>query len=134
MAGLKPLPIVWQRLVRQGATCERCASTQHQVLDALAQLTPLLRPLGCEPVLEVRALEPMAFEADPSASNRIWIAGRPMEFWLGARSGSSPCCSVCGDLPCRTLEFEGRSFETVPRDLVVKAALAAARTIGVAKA
>jgi hypothetical protein len=56
-----------------------------------------------------------------------------MESWLGARAGSSPRCSVCVDLPCRTLELEGRSFETVTRGLVVKAALAAARTIGVAK-
>jgi Domain of unknown function (DUF2703) len=125
-ADMKTLPILWQRLVKAGETCERCGSTHQQILGALAQLEPALQPLGIQPVLQTVVLDETAFRADPSASNRIWIAGKPMEDWLGARAGSSPCCSVCGDLPCRTLEVDGQSFEAVPQDLVLKAALIAA--------
>jgi len=125
-ADMKTLPIVWQRLVKEGATCERCGSTHQQLLAALGRLEPALLPLGIRPVLQTETLDESTFRADPSASNRIWIAGKPMEHWLGARAGSSPCCSVCGDLPCRTLEVDGRSFEAIPQDLVVKAGLIAA--------
>jgi hypothetical protein len=123
---MKTLPIVWQRLVKAGTTCERCGSTHQQILGALARLEPALQPLGLQPVLHTVMLDESTFRADPSASNRIWIGGKPMEDWLGASAGSSPCCSVCGDLPCRTLEVDGHSFEAVPQDLVVKAAMIAA--------
>ncbi len=123
---MKPLPITWKRLVKEGETCKRCGSTYEQAVGALAKLEAALRPLGIQPVLEVLALDEPAFKAEPSESNRIWIAGKPMEEWLGASVGKSPCCSVCGDLPCRTLEVGGNTFETIPEDLIVKAALIAA--------
>jgi len=126
---MTPLTIVWQRLVKEGATCDRCGSTHEQILGALTQLEAALRPPGIRPVLQTLVLDEPSFRADPSASNRIWIAGKPMEDWLGASAGSSPCCSVCGDLPCRTLEVDGHSFESVPQDLVVKSALIAAATM-----
>lgn len=93
---------------------------------ALRKLTEALRPLGIEPVLEVRAIGEKAFRADPSESNRIWVAGRPMEEWLRARVGSSPCCSVCGGSECRTVQVEGITFEAIPEKLLLKAALTAA--------
>jgi hypothetical protein len=123
---MKPLPIVWQRLVREGATCPRCESTQHNVTAALAQLRTALRPLGIEPVLDTQALDDAAFRANPSASNCIWIGGQPMEHWLNARHGSSPCCDVCGDLPCRTMEVDGTTYEAIPAELIVRAGVVAA--------
>jgi hypothetical protein len=123
---MKRLPITWKRLVKEGETCKRCGSTYEQAVSALAKLETSLRPLGIQPVLETLALDERAFRAEPSESNRIWIAGKPIEEWLGASVGKSPCCSVCGDLPCRTLETGGNTFETIPADLIVKAALIAA--------
>lgn len=38
----------------------------------------------------------------------------------------SRCCSVCGDNDCRTLDFKGRRYQTVPRELLVRAGLMAA--------
>ena len=66
------------------------------------------------------------FERDPSASNRIWIAGKPMEEWLEGNVGSSRCCSVCGESECRTIEVSGTTFEAIPERLILKAALLAA--------
>jgi hypothetical protein len=117
---------MWQRLVSSdGRTCDRCNATYREMQHAVSKLKEALRPLGIEPTLEIREIDEKSFEANPSESNRIWIAGRPMEEWLGARVGSSRCCSVCGESECRTVEVEGTTFETIPETLFLRAALIA---------
>ena len=123
---MKALPILWKRLVNDGETCDRCGSTQRNVASAVARLEAALQPLGIQPLLETQAIDDATFRADPSESNRIWIAGKPLEEWLGASVGASACCSVCGDLPCRTVEVDGATFEAIPEDLIVRAAMIAA--------
>ena len=124
---MKPLPILWKRLVSpEGKTCDRCNATYQEMQRAIEKLNQSLRPLGIEPSLEIREIDEESFKADPSESNRIWIAGRPMEEWLGANVGTSRCCSVCGTSECRTVEVEGTTFETIPEKLFLKAALVAA--------
>ena len=124
---MKPLPILWKRLVSpQGKTCDRCSATYQEMQRAIEKLNQSLRPLGIEPSLEITEIDEKSFKADPSESNRIWIAGRPMEEWLGASVGRSRCCSVCGTSDCRTVEVEGTTFETIPEKLFLKAALVAA--------
>ena len=123
---MKSLPIVWQRLVSSdGKTCDRCHATYQEMQQAVSKLNEALRPLSIEPTLEIREIDPKRFEANPSESNRIWIAGRPMEEWLGAKVGSSRRCSVCSDSECRTVELEGTTFETIPERLFLRAALIA---------
>lgn len=132
---MKPLPIRWQRLVGpEGTTCDRCGGTYDEMLRAMDSLRASLVPLGIEPVIESVAMDEAAFRADPSQSNRIWIAGRPMEEWLDARVGSSPCCSVCGDAECRTLSVAGITHETIPQELFLEAACRAASTLLVEEA
>ena len=126
---MKPLLIRWQRLVSDGETCQRCGSTERNLGEAVDQLRAALQPLGIAPVLETEALDDAAFRAQPSESNRIWIAGRPLEAWLGASVGASPCCSVCGDLPCRTVEVDGARYEAVPTELIVRAGMVAAASL-----
>lgn len=120
------LPIVWQRLVSaDGKTCNRCDATHQAIERAVRTLKEALRPLGIEPSLETREIGEQAFKANPSESNRIWIAGKPMEEWIGASVGSSRCCSVCGDSECRTVEVGAVMFEAIPDKLLLKAALIA---------
>ncbi len=124
---MKSLPIVWQRLVDPGGqTCDRCGATYEGLQQAVAKLEEVLRPLGIEPTLETREMDRDSFKADPSQSNRVWIAGKPIEEWLSARVASSPCCSVCGDSECRTIELGNDVFEAIPSELILKAALIAA--------
>jgi uncharacterized protein DUF2703 len=124
---MRQLPIIWQRLVSaDGRTCLRCDATHQHLRTAVAKLKDVLKPLDIEPVLEVREIDDRSFKSKPEESNRIWIAGRPMEEWLGAAIGSSRCCSVCGDAPCRTMEVEGAVFEDIPEAVILKAALIAA--------
>lgn len=123
---MKPMPIVWKRLVKNGETCTRCGETYRELEGAVAKLGTALRPLGIEPVLETQEIDEDAFKATPSESNRVWIAGKSAEDWLGADVGMSRCCSVCGDSDCRTLEVGGRTYETIPEELFIKAGLMAA--------
>jgi hypothetical protein len=123
---MRPLRIVWQRLVTsRGATCDRCGRTLAALQRAVTKLKDVLRPLDVEPVLETVELTQESFNRDPSASNRIWIAGRPLEEWLDARAGTSRCCSVCGEAECRTVEIGKVVFEAVSECLILKAALLA---------
>jgi hypothetical protein len=123
------LPVVWQRLLVAGETCPRCSDTQASVEAAVATLTEVLRPLHLTPTLRTVALDLGTFEQDPAESNRIWIAGRPIEEWLGARVASSACCAVCGDQPCRTVELGEGTYEAIPEALVVRAGLVAAASL-----
>lgn len=123
---MKTLPIVWQRLVNdQGKTCPRCQGTGDAVRRAVERLRAVLEPLGVQPVLECRELDQQAFLEQPSESNRIWIDGQPLEAWLEGQTGGNRCCDLCGDQDCRTLEFEGRSYEVIPEELLVRAGLKA---------
>ena len=123
---MRSLQIVWKRLVTpDGQTCVRCAATQREVQQAVAILGESLRPLGIQPQLEITEIDEASFRTDPAESNRIWIAGKPMEEWLQGRVGSSRCCSVCGGSECRTVEVGGATFEAIPERLILKAALIA---------
>lgn len=127
---MKLLPIVWKRLVsREGKTCDRCGATHQEIQRAVSKLKEVLRPLGIEPTLETRVIDTDSFKANPSESNRVWIAGKPMEEWLGANVGSSRCCSVCGESDCRTVEVSGTVFEAIPEKLFIRAGLAAAASL-----
>ena len=120
------MPIVWKRLVKGGETCTRCGNTGRELEAAVARLDTSLRPLGIEPVFSTQEIDEDAFKANPSESNRVWIAGKSVEDWLGAKVGMSRCCSVCGDSDCRTLEVGGRTYETIPEEQFIKAGLMAA--------
>jgi len=124
MAG-KVLEIKWERLLVEGGTCPRCSETEEELEKAAVSLRELLRPLGVEVVLKKEGITKEAFEADPLRSNTIFINGRPIEEYLGAKVGQSPCCDVCGPTDCRTLEVGGVTYEAVPAALIVKAALMA---------
>jgi len=96
------------------------------MLRAVSKLEQVLKPLGIEPTLETRAIDQESFKANPSESNRVWIAGKSMETWLGAAVGSSRCCSVCGESECRTVKVGESEFESIPEALLLRAALVAA--------
>lgn len=126
----RALTIHWQRLVSsEGRTCPRCDATGDDVQRAVAILEQALPPLGIQPELHIAEIELSVFRANPSESNRITIADRTIEEWLGGQTGGSRCCSVCGDSECRTVEVGGVSFEAIPARLILQAALLASAAL-----
>ena len=124
---MQTLVIVWQRLLSlQGQTCDRCAATESALQQAVETLQQVLAPLQMQVEFHRQAMTLAQFNQDPGASNRIWIAEQPLEAWLGASTGTSPCCSVCGDAACRTLECGNQSYDAIPPQLIIKAGLLAA--------
>jgi hypothetical protein len=122
----KHLRIKWRRLVEKGKTCPRCGSTEQELTKAIKILKKKLSPSGITVILAKEKLNLESFSERPSESNRIWINGRPMEYWLNADVGQSSCCSVCGDAECRTVKIGSKRYERIPSALTVKAGLLAA--------
>jgi hypothetical protein len=121
------LAIRWQRLVDTGGgTCDRCGETERSVDEAHRLLAAALQPLGIRVGLAKTQISPEQFKHDPGESNRIWIAEQPLETILGAKTGLSRCSGCCGDSACRTITVVGRTYETVPPELIVRAGLKAA--------
>ena len=136
---MKVLKIEWQRLVdEKGQTCQRCGSTEKEVQKAFQNLKQSFIPLGMEVVLEEKALDAATCAKNISQSNRIWIGGRPLEEWLNAQVGQSPCETCCAelgsDVECRTLKVEGEVYEVIPADLIVRASLLAVADLTKTKA
>ncbi len=123
---MKTLQISWQRLVdEQGETCERCGTTETAVEDAMQLLKQSVKGLGVDVVLEKSIIDNSAFKENPLESNRIWIGDKSLEDWLSATTSVSQCGTACGDSNCRTMVVDGKSFEAIPSELIVKAGLLA---------
>ncbi len=126
-AQTQALRIRWQRLVdEKGQTCDRCGGTERATAEGVKTLRRCLRPVGIEVVWDKAALSSAAFAKEPLESNRIWIADKPIEEWLQAKVGKSQCSGACGQSECRTLTVDGKTYDTIPAGLIVRAGLLAA--------
>ncbi len=127
---MKTLDIEWQRLLdEQKVTCPRCGSTEQEVEKAVKELNQMLAPSDIAVNLVKKAIDPETFKKDVLQSNKILVAGRTLEEWLGATTGQSKCCEVCGESECRTVEYAGDSHEAIPADMIVRAGITAAASL-----
>jgi hypothetical protein len=123
MGNRKILEIEWRHLDREGETCFRCSDTGEALQKVVAQLGEECRPRGWD----IRFRETKLSRERISESNLILIDGKPMETVLpGAAAGLSLCSSCC-DLTgisstcCRTVEFKGQTYESIPVHLIRQA-------------
>jgi hypothetical protein len=127
---MKTLVVAWQRLLdEQRRTCPRCGATEQEVEKAVQELNELLKQSGVAASLVKQAIDPESFRKDVLQSNKILIAGKSLEKWLGAKTGQSKCCETCGDAECRTVEYADETHEAIPADLIVRAGLVAASQV-----
>ena len=129
---MKKLIIKRQRLVNEkGKTCQRCGTTEEEIQSSVSSHQAALSSMGINVQFKKETLDMATFKESPAESNRIWVAGRSLEYWLGAKTGQSQCCGVCGDSECRTVVVDGQTYETIPAKLITKVGLlAAAEMIG----
>jgi hypothetical protein len=127
----KTLAVKWERFAYEHKeACERCQGTRDEIQKAFQRLSADLASVGIDVTLDESKLSKDQAAADMCQSNCIWIGGRPLEAWLGAEVGESPCEGCCeamgSEVMCRTIVYDGRTYEAVPSDLIVTAAYAAA--------
>jgi len=123
------LEIIWQRVSVGAETCERCGDTGDNVRRAVARLGEVLASRGIEVALTQKVLPPFAV----AESNRIFFDGAALEDLLGAEVVMNHCQSCCDLLgaqtDCRALRLEGREYEALPEELIVRAGLLAAKAL-----
>lgn len=123
------LEIIWQRVTVGAETCERCGDTGDNVRRAVARLGEVLAQRGIEVALTQKVLPPFAV----AESNRIFFDGAALEDLLGAEVIMNHCQSCCDLLgaqtDCRALRLDGREYEALPEELIVRAGLLAGKAL-----
>jgi hypothetical protein len=128
----RTLTLEWQRMIdEEGNVCCGSEDTRIAVEAAREKLAQELKDHGIKVVLTKSDFSPDECRDCPERANRIMVAGYGVDYWLGAEVGKSPCEGFCkqalGDKgSCQNLIYEGKTYEVVPAELIVKAGLAAA--------
>lgn len=100
--------------------CEKCGATEAEVNKAVTSLKTKLADRG----FKVRAEERKAVPANVKPSEvGIWVCDIPLETWLAAGVGLKPCdpSQGCQMSSCKVLYVDGRTYETVPADMMMRA-------------
>lgn len=120
---MQKLSIEWRHYEKEGATCERCAATGTSVKDVVSALSSEL----AEKEITVTFTETILPEEQMAQSNSLLFNGVPLEEVLENAAASENHCQSCSCLTgsetsCRTVEYEGKSYEEIPAELIRKAA------------
>ncbi|MDT8358190.1 MAG: DUF2703 domain-containing protein [Methanomicrobiaceae archaeon] len=108
-------------------TCERCGETGRAVLDVIEKIRPVLEEEG----ITVRMIETVLDNEAIADSNSILFNGVLLEDLIeGMEVISTPCCSCAcitgqDDVECRAVEYGGERYESIPPELIARAALKA---------
>lgn len=120
---MKTLEIEWRHLDIDGNTCIRCSDTVEALDKVVAELAEECRPCGWD----IKFRETKLTEKEISESNIILLNGIPIEKILPNSVAGESHCQSCGELTansstcCRTIESDGKSYESIPSYLIRQA-------------
>jgi hypothetical protein len=119
---MKVLTIEWRHYGKEGATCDRCAATGTSVREVVSELSDELAGRG----VTVTLTETILPEGLMAQSNMILFNGVPLEAILdNSAAHENPCpscsCLTGSETSCRTIEYEGKTYEKIPAELIRKA-------------
>lgn len=120
---MKRLEIEWRHYDKTGQTCDRCAATGSSVREVVAELSTELAENG----VIVSFTETLLPKELIAQSNLLLFNGVPLEEVLDNAAADENHCVSCSCLTgsetsCRTVEFEGKSYEEIPAELIRTAA------------
>lgn len=123
---MKTMEIEWRHLDLDGGTCLRCSETGNSLREVIAALEEELAPQG----VKVSFTETTLLEEDLPQSNLILIDGRPLEDILSGATAGENYCSSCScltgrDAYCRTVSYDGETYEEIPEEIIREAAFTA---------
>ena len=118
---MKKLKIEWRHFETGGQTCERCGDTG-------AALRRVIEELARTEGVTVEFHETHLLASSIAQSNMVLFNGVPLEELLdGAEVSSNECCScsclIGEDTECRTLLYQGKTYEDIPEELIREAAV-----------
>jgi len=116
------LTIEWRHFEKSGQTCDRCASTGKSVKELISKMGNELAEKG----IIVTFIETPLSEELMAQSNLLLFNGIPLETILENAAADENHCASCScltgsDTNCRTVEYEGTSYEEIPEELIRKA-------------
>lgn len=119
----KSLTIEWRHLDVAGSTCDRCAGTYGNILNAITELERSGELAG----IEVGIIDTPLSKDRIGESNMVLINDVPIEQLTGAGVQYTECTS-CGDLIgnttcCRAVTSGGATEETLPVEMIRAAIL-----------
>lgn len=119
---MKRLEVEWRHYAKDGGTCVRCGDTGQSLAEVVQLLKDELSPGG----ISVQYIETLLPEEEMRQSNIILFNGTPLEDLLQAATSESSCrscsCLTEKETFCRTVEYSGTSYESIPADLIRAAA------------
>ena len=120
---MKELTIEWRHYEKEGETCDRCAATGSSVKEVVSELSKELADKGIT-VIFTETVLPKELMAQ---SNMILFDGVPLEAILDyAATDETPCpscsCLTGSETSCRTVEYDGKTYEEIPAELIREAA------------
>ena len=122
------LVVEWRHIGRDiENTCERCDETGKAVRDVVDQIRAVLEDVG----ITVRFVENVLPSDAIAESNSILFNGVRLESLVeGMEVTSTPCTSsacITGQdgAECRAIEYNGERYDSIPPELIARAALRA---------
>jgi len=120
---MKELNIEWRHYDKDGQTCDRCAATGASVREVVSGLSKELPEKG----VTVTFTETLLSEELIPQSNMLLFNGVPLEAVLDNAAADENHCTSCSCLTgsetsCRTIKYEGETYEEIPEELIRKAA------------
>jgi len=129
---MKTLTIEWRHLDIEkdgvASTCARCADTGEELADVVESLARECGAKGVEISFKETKLPP----SEVAQSNLVLFNGVPIEEILpgafASKNECQSCCELIGEQTyCRTVEYGGRTYETLPAPLIREATCAVAQ-------
>ena len=119
---MKTMQIEWRHFDKAGETCDRCAATGISVKEVVAELATELT----EREVSLNFTETLLSKEQMGESNLILIDGIPLEAVLDDAKADENHCQSCSCLTgaetnCRTVQYEGTSYEEIPAELIRRA-------------
>ncbi len=119
---MKRLFIEWKHLDIDNSTCIRCSKTGKTINQVINELKEELKPRG----IKIDFKETNLSEKEIKESNKILINDIPLEQILSDAKIDENYCESCScitgtDAYCRTIEYQGKTYEEIPEEIIRRA-------------
>jgi len=119
---MKKLCIEWKHLDIDNGTCLRCSKTGKTINQVVKELKDELKSEG----IKIDFKETKLSEKEIKKSNIILINDIPLEQILSNAKLDENYCESCScitgsDAYCRTIVYQGKTYEEIPEELIRRA-------------